>query len=162
MKKILLSVLLVLGLITLGNNSAEAQVGEFKLGGGLLYGSEVESVGLQVNGVYRFTEEWAGQADLGLYFPGDDTGLDSFWEINANAQYLFAMEQDYHFYGLGGLNVTTAEVSVINESNSELGINIGAGGEYHLENFSLFGELKYVISDFDQIVLGAGLRFPLN
>jgi hypothetical protein len=161
MKKILLSVLLVSGLVTLGSNTAEAQVGEFKLGGGLLYGSEVESVGLQVNGVYRFTEEWAGQADLGIYFPGDDTGLDSFWEINANAHYLFAVEQDYHFYGLGGLNVSTAE-SVFNNSNSELGINIGAGGEYHLENLSLFGELKYVIGDFDQIVLGAGVRFPLN
>lgn len=162
MKKILLSAVLILGLIALGNNTAEAQDGQFKLGGGLLFGSEVESVGLQVNGVYRFTEEWAGEADLGIYFPGDDTGLDSFWEINANAQYLFAIEEDYHFYGLGGLNVSTADYSVINESNSELGINLGAGGEYHLENLSIFGELKYVISDFDQVVIGAGVRFPLN
>lgn len=162
MKKLLLTLLLAFGIVTLGNSIAEAQVGEFKLGGGLLYGTEVESVGLQVNGVYRFSEQWAGQADLGIYFPDDnDTGLDSFWEINANAQYLFAIEQDYHFYGLGGLNVTTAE-SVFNNTDSELGLNIGAGGEYHLESLSLFGELKYVISDFDQLVIGAGVRFPIN
>lgn len=161
MKKILLSALFVLGLITLGNTTVNAQAGDFKLGGGLLFGSEVESVGLQVNGVYRFNEQWAGEADLGFYFPGDDTGLDSFWEINGNAQYLFAVEQDYHFYGLGGLNVSTAE-NVLGNTNSELGINIGAGGEYKLQNFSLYGELKYVIGDFDQIVLGAGVRFPLN
>ncbi|MDX1586770.1 MAG: outer membrane beta-barrel protein [Balneolaceae bacterium] len=149
-------------MLTLQSNTANAQAaGDFKLGGGLLYGTEVESVGLQVNGVYRFNEEWAGEADLGIYFPGDDTGLDSFWEINANAQYLFYLEEEFHLYGLGGLNVSTAE-NILGNTNSELGINLGAGGEYHLENLSIFGELKYIIGDFDQLGLGAGVRFPLN
>ncbi|NGP76498.1 porin family protein [Balneolaceae bacterium YR4-1] len=161
MKKILLSAVLVLGLLALGNNTANAQSGDFKLGGGLLYGTEVESVGLQVNGVYRFTEEWAGEADLGIYFPGDDTGLDSFWEINANAQYLFLLEDEFHLYGLAGLNVSTAK-NIVSDTNSELGINLGGGGEYHLENLSIFTELKYIIGDFDQLVIGAGVRFPLN
>lgn len=139
-----------------------AQEGQFKVGGGVLYGSEVESVGLQLNGTYRFTEEIEGAADLSFFFPGDNSGLDSFWAINANGHYIFTSDEEFHVYGLAGLNLSTAEFSFNNNSNSELGLNLGAGGEYHLDSVSLFGEIKYVVGDFDQLVLGAGVRVPVN
>lgn len=162
MKKLLLISLFVIGLTIAGTDKADAQIGQFKLGGGLLFGSEVESAGIQGNGTYRFSEDIAGAADISIFFPGDDTGLDSFWSLNVNGHYLFAAEEEYHLYGLGGLNVSTAENSFNNNSDSELGLNLGAGGELHLSSVSLFGEIKYVISDFDQLVLGAGVRVPLN
>ena len=75
---------------------------------------------------------------------------------------MFVLDPQYHIYGIGGLNITTLELIGADDSETELGVNLGIGGEYHLENLSLFGELKYVASDFDQVVLGAGVRFPIN
>jgi hypothetical protein len=47
-------------------------------------------------------------------------------------------------------------------SDSEIGLNIGIGGETRLDFGSLFGEVKYVLGNWDQLVLTAGLRFVVG
>lgn len=128
-----------------------------------MYGDEPESPGLQAGATFRVSPKVEIAPDVTVYFPDEDeNGLESYVGINFNGHSIFEADNDYHIYALGGLNVTAFEFEGADGSDSELGINLGLGGEYHLDNFSLFGELKYVVSDLDQVVLGVGARFPLN
>lgn len=163
MKKILAIGCLFVGTF-LFNNNAVAQ----SVGAGLAYGTEVEAIGIQANGVYGFTDEIRGAADLTFFFPEQpDNGDYSFWSLNANVHYLFMAEGTTNVYGLGGLNYTTVESSVSSQfgsfsaSASEVGLNLGGGAEFGVGFGNLFVEAKYIISDIDQLVLGAGVRFGL-
>lgn len=137
-----------------------------KAGAGLMYGSEIEQLGIRGDAVYQINEEFRVVGDLGFFFP-EDYGNTTFtwWELNANANYVFHAdtEQGLMAYALGGLNYTTLRWSNGDSySNSEVGLNLGAGLEYSLDFAELFGEMKFVLSDADQLNIGAGLRFPLN
>lgn len=147
-----------------------------KAGAGLMYGSEIEQLGIRGDAVYQINEEFRVVGDLGFYFPDktDFGGGASFtvtwWELNANGNYIFHAdaEQGLTAYALGGLNFTTIRVksdtgsTSSSNSDTEVGLNIGAGIEYGLDFAELFGELKFVLSDADQLNIGAGLRFPFN
>lgn len=142
------------------NNNAVAQ----SVGAGLAYGSEIEAIGIQVNGVYGFTDEIRGAANFTLFFPDQPSDGDySFWTLNADVHYLFMAEEATNVYGLGGLNFASQEISSggFSASDSEIGLNLGGGAEFGMGFGSLFAEVKYVISDFDQLVLNAGVRFDL-
>jgi hypothetical protein len=171
MKKILTTLLLIIGLSLFAHTNGFAQQhGPTKLGAAIVYGSEVETAGIQLGATFRVSPQFAIAPDIGIYFPDDDDTprfIDSFFTINLNGHYIFEADDDYHIYALGGLNVSTIgfdsnDDAFDDDSESELGLNLGLGGEYHLDNLSLFSELKYIVSDFDQVVLAAGVRFPLN
>lgn len=166
MKKLLSVSFIVLSLLLVSHSTSFAQNhGPTKLGVGVLYGSEVETVGIQANATFRVSERVAIAPDVSIFFPDDEDTpvfIDSWWAVNLNGHFMLDTDPDYHIYGLGGLNVTTIEFEGSDDSESELGLNLGLGGEYHLDGFSLFSELKYIVSDLDQVVLGIGARFPLN
>ena len=140
-----------------------------------MYGSKIEQPGLRVDGVYDINEQYRAVADLGIFFP-DKTdfggGVQSkvtWWEINANGNYILytGSEQDFTAYGLGGLNFLTEKISLdapgsdSYESTTYIGLNIGTGFEYALDFANLFGEVKFVLRKREQLTLGFGLRFPL-
>jgi len=158
MKKLLSATFLIVTLLLLSQSTVIAQQNDIKVGAGLLYGAEAESIGLQVNGTFGITPEIAIAPDLSVFFPE----YGSYFAVNVNGHYIFSRDTQYQFYGLAGLNLSTIEYDDLPESETELGLNLGAGGEYKLDNFALFGEIKYVISNFDGVVLGAGIRLPLN
>ncbi|MEL6356080.1 MAG: hypothetical protein AAFQ37_04015, partial [Bacteroidota bacterium] len=142
---------------------AQAQL---MLGGGISYGFQENSeLGLQVRGVYSFAEEWRGQADF-TFFLGPPENF-SFWTINANGNYIFSDNGDGTvFYAIAGLNFANASVnyeSFGSESVSEIGLNIGAGGNFNVaDGLTIFAEAKYVISGFDQFVVAGGVLFPIG
>lgn len=155
MKK-LLSFSIIL-LISLGiSETASAQ---WSAGGGLVYGTEVSEIGLQLNGVYEIDEEWRGSADFIYYFVSGNLSIS---EFNINAHYVFHDEDELTAYGIGGINYLRVSSSFqgFSASGSEIGLNIGAGLEYDLEFANLFAEAKFAISSFDQLVIASGLRFP--
>lgn len=158
MKRTIKLAFLLFGIIFLYSTSTHAQ--DYKLGGGLAYGSEVEAIGIQFGGVYLFNEEISGAADFTVFFPDNY----DWWELNINAHYGFYAEDDISVYGLAGLNYATIEVDLGppfgSNSDSELGLNLGGGAEFGLDFADLYTELKYVLSDADQLVISAGLRFP--
>lgn len=145
-----------------------------KAGAGLMYGSEIEQVGLRGDAVYQINDEFRIVGDLGFYFPdktdfgGGDEMTVRWWELNGNVNYIFYSDEEQNLmaYGLGGLNFLNISVksdiggSTSTNSDSEVGLNLGAGIEYGLDFADLFGELKFVVGDADQLNLGAGLRFP--
>jgi opacity protein-like surface antigen len=135
-----------------------------KVGAGILYGNNPETAGLQITGTYRIQKNIELAPDVSIYFPGNnDTPYHGYWAINLNGHYIFAGARNYEVYGLAGLNITTVKYynDFRNKHHTKLGINVGIGAEYHFQDFSLYGELKYVISKFDQLVLGVGVRVPI-
>lgn len=161
MKKLITLGSLFLGIVFFAHSQALAQENMFSLGPGITYGTEIEAIGIQGSAVYGFTEQVRGAADLTIFFPDDSNGADhSFWTINANVHYLLLAENGTNIYGLGGLNYATQEFSNgVSVSDSEAGLNLGGGAEVGMEFGAIYLEAKYIISDFDQLVLAGGVRF---
>ena len=139
--------------------------GQLQLGAGLAYGTDIDdgSIGIQVRGIYGITEQWGAGADFIFYLIGEDDV--SAYEFNANAHYIFSNTEKFTLYGLAGINVIRIEVDAGpfgSISASETGLNIGAGGKMAFtEKLSGIAEVKYAISDADQLVLAAGILFNL-
>jgi hypothetical protein len=162
MKRIIKLSILTFGLFFIYSSTLQAQ--DFKLGGGLVYGTEVESIGIEVGAVAGLTGDFRGAADFKYFFPDSPSGVDNtLWELNANVHYALFSQANAKVYGLAGLNYISQEVSGggITVSDSEAGLNLGGGAEFGLGFASLYAELKYAISDWDQLDLSAGLRFGL-
>lgn len=65
MKKVVkLACILLLALMIF--TDAKAQ---FSAGGGILYGFDLERVGIRADGLYTINESWRAGADVGYYFP---------------------------------------------------------------------------------------------
>lgn len=158
MKKLLTSlfaIALAFGL----HSTATAQI---SVGGGLGYGEGIEEIGLKVDGIYTINEDFRAGADIIYFFTGD--GI-TFWELNLNGNYLFVNDDDMNIYAIAGLNYARQSFDAGqfgSMSNSELGLNVGAGLEYDLGFASIAPEIKYALSSLDQLVISAGLRFPIN
>lgn len=184
MKKLLyiiLSTFLFAGTFALTNSvQAQTEEGDFKIGGGLVFGSGVgagtldNDLGIRVDGYYAFTPEIRGGGDFTFYLPKSEGEVDlTVWELNFNGNYIFHDEEGLMVYGLGGINITGVTVDTPSStiggqtfggssSDTEIGLNLGGGLEYALDFADLFAEAKLgnLGGNADQFVLGAGLRFP--
>ena len=152
---------------------ASAQM-DILAGLGLSFGSEASTVGIQVRGDVDFNETWGGSFHFISYispsFGGDVSGIDGikakYWEVNFDAHYFVISEENMKVYPLAGLNISTAgfksDLNIpfggsFGATESKVGLNLGGGIRYAIAApIWLFGEVKYVISDFDQLVISAG------
>ena len=169
MKKLIgitLGLLLAVGIST----TASAQI---QVGGGIGFATEIENLGFQAGGTYVINEDIRVAADIIYYLPGDQGQgvVDVNWfEFNANGHYLFQDEDDLKFYGLGGINFTRVSIDFPENqffgggsvSDTEVGLNVGAGLEYGLGFGNLYAEAKYVLSSADHLTVTGGLRFPIG
>lgn len=169
MKKLIglsLGIFLAIGI----SSSATAQI---QVGGGLGFATEIEQLGFQVGGTYVINEEIRVAADIIYYLPGDQGQgiVDVNWfEFNANGHYLFQDDEDLALYGLGGLNVTRVSIDFPENnffgggsvSDSEVGLNVGAGLEYGVGFGNLYAEAKYVLSSADHLAITGGVRIPIG
>ena len=133
---------------------------QFSAGAGLVYGADVEELGLQLRVMYDVNDTWRGSVDFITYFIGID-GI-TLSELNFNPHYKFLNKDKINVYGIAGLNLTTASLDFLGETvrESELGLNLGIGGEFGLsEKLSILSEVKYSIGDASQFVIGAGVAF---
>jgi len=150
------------------------------IGGGISYGTEIESVGITVNGQFFLKSHTniAIAPSFTYYFPKDFGGLGGnykfkWYEINADANYYFTTEGT-KFYALGGLNIAMVSVptfdlgvifgggsGVSSKTQSKIGINLGAGADFEMGNLAPFAQIKYSLSSFDQLALTVGVRFKI-
>ena len=158
MKAFIQIFILVVSFTMFTSKVSEAQV---KAGVGMAFGSDIEQVGIQGDIHYRMLNRPAIQFGGGLiyYFPKDNH---NFLELNANAGYIFYEEFMFKTYAYTGLNYARSKVSIAGHSvsDSAIGLNLGVGAEYDFGRILAFGDLKYVISEFDQPVFSIGLRLP--
>jgi len=85
--------------------------------------------------------------------------------FDLNGHYIFRSSDRFDFYALAGIDILLgwkkekyADSDTFRESDNAIGLNIGAGSCIKLtEQFHVFGEIKYLLSKYDQIVLNAGI-----
>lgn len=130
-----------------------------KIGVMLGYGTEVEELGLGVNGEFNINSKVSISPSFIYWFVENA----SVWEFNANVNYYFTKAGSADFYGLAGINMFSAKADVEGaERFSEVGLNLGAGANFNIgKSWEPFTELKFVIGDADQLGLFFGVKFKL-
>lgn len=149
-------VMLILGIST----TASGQV-DILAGLGLSYGTAPKAVGLHIKGDVDFTEPWGASMKFTTYFKSDF----NYWELNFDGHYFFDMSEELMLYPLAGLNISHYGVNVGvpglfgigSVGGTKVGLNLGGGARYNVANqIWLFGEIKYIVSNFDGLVISAG------
>lgn len=118
-------------------------------------------------------------ATADYFFPDGGPGVDvSYWEINANLVYLFKIPASIVApYAGGGLNFAHAsfstdlsefgfelpgEISTIDGSESDVGVNLLGGAKLNLGSLTPFGELRFELGGGEQVVFSGGVLFQLG
>ena len=124
-------------------------VGVWSWGGGGAVHFELESFGIQGQGIYGATEQVRIAPSATFFFDG------SWFSFDGDVQYVFPLESASPIlFGFGGIDIAT------DFDDTELGLNLGAGLNTRLSEV-VGGEvkLKYVISDLDGFVFSFGVLF---
>lgn len=136
---------------------------------GLTVGTaEGAGFGMQFRGDVDITDTWGGSLNFIPYFNSDF----NYWEVNFDGHYMFLDSDPWSAYALAGLNLSTFGVkggnvfgvNIPGLNTTKVGLNLGGGARYEIaENILLYGEIKYIISSFDQLVISVGglYRFTL-
>ena len=165
-KKLSTTILLILCLSTITyTNSVAQEAGKIKIGAGVKYDAELSTAGLHTNATFRIIERLRVSPNINIYFPSDDDAkgaVQNLWSINLNGHLIVKEGKFYQIYGLGGLNASFVDFEGDVDSGTDYAVNAGAGAEYQLSNFALFGEIKYMIKSNRSVVFGLGARLPLN
>ncbi|MEM7548552.1 MAG: outer membrane beta-barrel protein [Bacteroidota bacterium] len=156
MRKIVI-VMFVLAMFCFSNS-----YGQVRAGIGFVWGSEIEDLGINFNGEYNFDEYWSAETQLSIFFVEDEDSFfgevdRGFWTLNFDGHYHFQGNSSGP-YALAGINIAT--FSVESASDTNVGLNLGGGYLYEFDGpISAFGDVKYVISDFDQLVIRLGAKY---
>ncbi len=134
---------------------------QFKLGGGLAFGSNHLNLGISANGLYSFNEKWEAAPSFTYYFAEEYT---SGWSLDLAGHYVFSADDQKAFYALGGLEVLGYSVDAggWSSSGSDFGVILGAGGRLELnDKLTGFGEAKLGIVNDTYIGFNVGVLFSL-
>lgn len=166
MKKFTFTLLFVMGCFF----SLQAQ-DQKRVGALLAYGSEIESLGIGLNAEFPAMENLTIAPSIIYYLPQKEFGISVNWlEVNANANYYFISDEKMSVYALGGINYSSISASTdgglgmgsYKASEGRLGLNLGGGINIETGgNLIPFGELKYVLIQGGQLVIGAGIKYTL-
>ncbi len=148
-------------------SEAKAQM---SAGGGIVYGTDINNIGISVNGKYEFNEKWAA-APAFTYFLKKDYVNWSALDLDANYQ-ITEIENIGGLYAIGGLNMTFYKIKIDGLSEfmggddsvtgSDAGVNLGVGLNLAAsEKFVIAPELKYTISSGGYLRAGVKIMFGL-
>ena len=145
--------------------SSQIKAQDVSVGGGFGYGSQINNIGLNFRGDVKFYQQWSITPHFNLFFNKKKESITKEWNaLNVDGHYFFEIDPTWTIYPLCGINFATVseKVNDISFSNSDIGINLGFGSEYNFDRrLSGFGEIKYVISDADQLVITFGVLYSL-
>ena len=170
--KTLFRTLLVISLFFVVTKS-QAQI---SVGGGLWYGSDINSIGISANGKYAIDENWSAAAGF-TYFLEKDYVKWSALDFDANYN-ITELENVGTLYGIGGLSITfwsfdydggTIDMGEfgsydldLDASGSDVGVNLGLGLNIAAsEKLAIAPEIKYTISDGGYLRIGAKILFGM-
>lgn len=157
---------LLIALFTLTTVVSKAQL---KVGAGLHYATDIDNLGISLNGQYLINDDWTAAAGFTYFL---ETEYIKWSALDFNAHYsIKTIENVGALYGIGGLNITMIKIDIpgfsdwIGESStsdSNVGLNIGAGLSIDIsEKLVLAPEAVYTISSGGYLRIGAKLLFAL-
>ena len=160
MKKIITLVCaLVIGV---GFANAHVHQGETAAGINLVYGSEIESMGIGARFQYGVLDQLRAEVGFNYFFEHNHV---SWWDVNLNAHWLVGLwNEQLYIYPLAGVNYTMTKISLPGEGSDEenhVGLNLGAGLEYEItDHFGVNFEYRHtIIRKVDQGVFGLGVNY---
>ena len=146
---------------------------QISIGGGLAYNEKVSGPGVTLKAEFNITDNIAISPG-GTYFFGNSLyGYNqNILAVDVNAHYFFNLiENKLKIYPLLGANYSNYKTgasyygyyyNTYEVSDSAFGVNIGAGGRWAFsEKLSVYLEPKYVVSDYEQIVINAGVLLKI-
>ncbi len=131
--KYLMVLLWVAGLFSSAKSQAQSK-GDIRGSLAAVYGTDVATAGINVGGEYLFSDKISAAPSFSIFFV--DPG--SFTSLNLDGRYYFSEDSHIQFYGLFGIAVEKAKVEFsalgnsFSASDSEAGLNVGAGLMIHL------------------------------
>ncbi|MCX6325685.1 MAG: outer membrane beta-barrel protein [Bacteroidia bacterium] len=181
MKKLIFTSLLMISMLSIAN-------GQFtKIGGGLALSSgfpfhnmpweanKSGKIAISFKGIYEISVPLHISPSFTVFYPNitkeqSGTTTVSSLMFDINGHYVFNSLDRFEFYGLAGLDIlytrkkATYTTSPANaESDNALGINIGAGTYMKIaEQIDLYGEVKYIISKYDQLMVNVGVLINID
>lgn len=149
MKKVLMMIIAAVSVFA----TAHAEKGDMGVGVNLLYGTEIETIGIGVKYQYSILDQLRLEGSFNYFFEHDHIHG---WDLNANVHYLFPLGDRFSLYPLAGL--TVANAGGYGNTTTKFGGNLGGGCEVKVvENWRINFEARYsIVSDIDQAVLGIG------
>lgn len=186
MKKLSLTFLIIISVFSISNAQFT------KVGGGLTYGTGFHfnnetigqeadlhkgpNLGIFITGIYELNLPFHLAPSFTYFFPRtNEIALTSFGKtrvsemmFDINGHYVLNSLDKFEFYGLAGLNVTLAKLKWLGPpssygSDNALGLNVGAGTYMKItEQLDLYGEVKYIVSKYDQLMINAGVLFNMD
>lgn len=145
----------------------------FSLGGGMIYGDDIGTVGAQARAYYNtkngkmcFGPEFSHFLKSSETIHGEEITR-QLNEINFNLHYIMELDEKWGVYPVIGMNMSfeKEEITTLGESHTEnineLGANLGAGIHRSFNQWLLFAEYDHLFSDLSQnsIVIGAFFTF---
>lgn len=148
MKRIILVALLAL--ISIG---AYAQNGKFGAGIGVVYGTEISTVGVGVLGQYYFNDHVRGEVGANIYAKSGET---STWDANLNFHYLINIAKNrLYLYPLMGVSFSLWKFSDKLETDSTSNIPVTEDGAIYAQ-YKDMKEFRFGPN------IGLGLQFNIN
>ena len=159
MKKILMiTCMMLMGM------AAFAQQGSTWVGVNANYGmhSDYKNFGVGAKVQYEFIDNVRAEASGNYFFKKDYCTM---WDVNLNLHYLIPVG-GAKIYPLAGLSLLGTKVDLGqfgSASDSDFGLNLGAGVEFPLsDGIKLNFEGKYqIVKDWNRPVISAGIAFAL-
>ena len=139
-----------------------------------------------VKGIYELTPPIYFSPSVTYFIPKitkvtqyDQTNTVSTMMFDVNGNYVFNTLDRFELYGLAGLDILLSwrkEISkltdpithektnyVMKERDNRLGLNLGVGTYMKItEQIDLYGEVKYIVSHYDQFMLNAGVLINID
>ncbi len=181
MKNLFKSITILAIILTFSTTESKAQI---SAGGGLWYGTNINTVGFSINGKYQFNESWSADPAFTYFLKKD--GI-TWMALDFDANYIITeIDNVGKLYGIGGLNITffkykfdvdlteytlnhTKSASIFDPgasiysssvSGSNVGLNLGIGLSVPVGNgMAIDPEIRYTISDGGYLRLGAKFMF---
>ena len=113
-------------------------------------------IGLNPRISYIFNEKMEINSGANYYLSNDYNLND----VNIDFHYIFGEDGTIRFYPLAGFNLM--QYTVNENAVAKFQFNVGGGTKIPINvNTGLFGEAKYIVGEFDGIVLTAGILFKI-
>lgn len=163
---------IILLVVVFSFSEAKAQI---SVGGGIVYGTDINNIGFSINGKYEINEDWSAAPSF-TYFLKKNYVKWSALDFDANYQ-IIDIEKVGGLYALGGLNLTFWGIDTkrsgldkfadyyggsIDTNTTDIGLNLGVGLNYTLtEKLAIAPEMKYTLGGVNYFRIGVKVLFGL-
>ncbi len=155
--------------LSLQSMAQDFDTSNLRVGLGLLYATEIDNIGININSAYAINEDWEAAISIAHIFEKDYVN----WNVlDLDGHYVFYHgESSINAYGLAGFSFNFWKVKIpaseymgvqipeVTDSGTEIGFNLGVGLNYAIsERINLAPEIRYTIMDGSYLRLGAAVQ----